>query len=706
MAWWDQLPQASPLDAALAAEGVTGPLAQLAQSVYMQESSAGKNTKTSNAGAVGGMQILPGTFAEVADEGWDINDPVMNARAGLRYLKKMHERGGGDPRMAAVGYYGGPGAIDAALRGEARSDPRNPQAPNTLEYADQVTSRTPEEQQTRPITTALDRASQAAIPAAHAGENWWESLPVVEQEQSPKQAAQASGGGIMAGIGMGLRDPIDAGAQMLRRAVPEGVGRAVDQFGNMLADTGLPVAHSEGVQGVDNIVNQVNTDYETARTAEGRGGMDWARLGGNVAGLAPAAYATPHALAAGIGRLGAGALQGAAFGAMQPVVGEKAQEQFGQSKAGQAAIGGALGAALPAATSVLSPAASRANSAAQKLWGEGVQLTPGQALGGMLMRMEDRAMSVPIVGDAIRSARTRGNESLNRAVYNRVLSPIGEKTDKVGRAAVDEARKKIGKAYDDVLDQVTFTPDNAFAQNIANLRGMAQALPSKERRAFENVLQREVLEPMSKGRSIDGRAFKDIETQLGNHAQRFSRSTDAYQQEVGNAIGELQKALRDNLARMNPQQADRLRSVNESFANFVRLENAAGRIGAHEGVFTPQQLASAIRQTDRSTRRGAYSRGDALMQDLSDAAQSRMSAQIPDSGTAGRLATQGAGLASYFINPMIPAGLAAASTPYLPGISRAASAAILNRPANAKTLADALKRLPPGALGALTGASQ
>lgn len=736
MAWWDQLPQASPLDAALAAEGVTGPLAQLAQSVYMQESSGGRNTQTSNAGAVGGMQILPGTFAEVADDGWDINDPVMNARAGIRYLKKMQELGGGDPRMAAIGYYGGPGAIQAARRGVARSDPRNPGAPNTFEYADQVLGRT--QQQPGPVMAALDRASQAVVPAAQASGNWWESMPIAEPEQAPQVAqpnwwdaapiadpgmqsnqaieqaqpaaqaqSQPSGGGIMAGIGMGLRDPIDAGAQMLRRAVPEPVGQAVDQFGNMLADAGLPVARSEGVQGVDNIINQVNADYEAARAEAGRDGIDWARLGGNIAGLAPAAYATPQALASGLGRLGAGAVQGAAFGALQPVVGERAQDRFGQSKAMQAGVGGALGAALPAAGSLLAPAASRATSAAQRLAGEGVQLTPGQAVGGMAMRMEDRLMSMPIMGDAIRAARTRGNESLNRAVYNRVLSPIGEKTDKMGRAAVDEARRKISQAYDDVLDQVTFTPDNAFAQNIADLRNMAQALPAKERRAFEGVLQREVLDPLSKGRAIDGRAFKDIETQLGNQAQKYRRSTDAYQQDVGNAIGELQNALRENLMRMNPQQAERLRNVNEAFANFVRLENAAGRIGAQDGVFTPQQLASAIRQTDRSTRRGAYARGDALMQDLSDAAQSRMSAQIPDSGTAERLMVNLlAGGAGYMANPLIPGGLAAASVPYLPGVSQAASNAILRRPANAKALADALERLPPGALGALSGAAQ
>ncbi|AOG22119.1 hypothetical protein BSY15_3946 [Acidovorax sp. RAC01] len=57
--WWDEYPKAalSPIDAALAAEGVSGTLADVARSIYAQESGSGKNTTTSNAGAVGGMQI-------------------------------------------------------------------------------------------------------------------------------------------------------------------------------------------------------------------------------------------------------------------------------------------------------------------------------------------------------------------------------------------------------------------------------------------------------------------------------------------------------------------------------------------------------------------------------------------------------------------------------------------------------------------------
>lgn len=128
MNWWESLPDASPMDAALQAEGVTGRMADIARSIYHQESGSGRNTTTSNAGAVGGMQIIPATFASVADKGWDIRDPVQNARAGVRYVAKLYEMADGDPALTAAGYYGGPGGMEKARRGIAVSDPRNPNA--------------------------------------------------------------------------------------------------------------------------------------------------------------------------------------------------------------------------------------------------------------------------------------------------------------------------------------------------------------------------------------------------------------------------------------------------------------------------------------------------------------------------------------------------------------------------------------------------
>lgn len=157
---------------AVKAEGVTGDFERLARSIFQQESGGGKNTKTSNAGAVGGMQIIPATFASVADKGWDINNPLDNARAGIRYLAQMHKASGGDPSLTAVGYYGGPGAITKAKKGIAVSDPRNPKAPNTFQYAQQVVGRMGSGDESNPMQAftpvnkpAPMEAFQSAVPA-------------------------------------------------------------------------------------------------------------------------------------------------------------------------------------------------------------------------------------------------------------------------------------------------------------------------------------------------------------------------------------------------------------------------------------------------------------------------------------------------------------------------------------------------------------
>lgn len=131
----------SLFDMALQKENFSPQMAELARSIFQQESGSGTNTKTSSHNATGGMQIIPSTFKSVADKGWDINNPEHNYRAGLRYLKQMNDYADGDMRLTAIGYYGGPGGINKARKGIAVSDRDNPNAPNTFGYADQVLSR-------------------------------------------------------------------------------------------------------------------------------------------------------------------------------------------------------------------------------------------------------------------------------------------------------------------------------------------------------------------------------------------------------------------------------------------------------------------------------------------------------------------------------------------------------------------------------------
>lgn len=174
-------------EAALAAEGVSGQLADVARSIYLQESGGGRNTKTSNAGARGGMQIIPSTFASVADRDWDINNPEHNARAGIRYVKQLDKLAQGDPALIAAGYYGGPGALAKARRGEAVSDPRNPNAPNTLQYAQQVVGRLP----ARAAEVAAPQVmAQAPAPEPVPAQEAPKAQPVPEPVPAPAVAWQ------------------------------------------------------------------------------------------------------------------------------------------------------------------------------------------------------------------------------------------------------------------------------------------------------------------------------------------------------------------------------------------------------------------------------------------------------------------------------------------------------------------------------------
>jgi hypothetical protein len=93
--------------------GAQGSLDDLYNSIHQQESGGGKNTATSSTGAVGDMQIEPGTWAQYALPGENINNPADNMAVGKRIIADLYQRSGGDPARTAVGYVSGPGNMSA-----------------------------------------------------------------------------------------------------------------------------------------------------------------------------------------------------------------------------------------------------------------------------------------------------------------------------------------------------------------------------------------------------------------------------------------------------------------------------------------------------------------------------------------------------------------------------------------------------------------
>ena len=82
--------------------------------VAAQESSSNPNTGKSVNGAVGQFQILPGTFAQYAKPGENINNPADNAAVSQRILTDYSQRWPGDAARQAVAYFSGPANVAPA----------------------------------------------------------------------------------------------------------------------------------------------------------------------------------------------------------------------------------------------------------------------------------------------------------------------------------------------------------------------------------------------------------------------------------------------------------------------------------------------------------------------------------------------------------------------------------------------------------------
>ena len=91
--------------------GVPG---SLAAAIAWQESGF-NNAMVSTANARGVMQVMPGTWdwvqRNLAQRQLDPNSAVDNVHAGTMYLGQMLRETGGDPALAAAGYYQGLGSV-------------------------------------------------------------------------------------------------------------------------------------------------------------------------------------------------------------------------------------------------------------------------------------------------------------------------------------------------------------------------------------------------------------------------------------------------------------------------------------------------------------------------------------------------------------------------------------------------------------------
>jgi hypothetical protein len=498
------------------------------------------------------------------------------------------------------------------------------------------------------------------------------STPAAEPDTSFGARAKRFGLGVV----RGMRDPVDAGAQLLSRG---------------LEAAGLPNER----ENVERINREAEAEYQKS-WRDGVQGFDAGRLAGNIALTAPALRFLPSTVTGA-------AATGALSGAMTPVDTVEGQDpSFWAEKLKQtgigAAAGGAGGALLKGASKVIQPTVS---PEVQTLIDAGVRPTPGQILGGGAQRLEEGLTSLPFVGDVVKRGQLKAVESFDRAAIDRVLKPIGERLDfktKMGREAIDEMVTKTSAAYDDLLPKLTVQADQQFAGDMTKLFQNAQSMPRFDQ--FQKIVTDKVFAKFNPQTGMmTGETMKEAESELGRLARDYARSADPDQRLLGDALKQTQAHLREMVERSNPQQADRLAAINKAYAMQLRVENAAGRLGSKEGVFSPAALQGAVKQVGRNNRQ--FARGDALMQDLSEAGVKVLGQKVPDSGTPFRLAVgAGAPAAAYLGSPALAAGLGLGMLPYTGLGQRVAQAALTARPQFAGPLSQSVGNLAPVAAAA------
>jgi hypothetical protein len=395
---------------------------------------------------------------------------------------------------------------------------------------------------------------------------------------------------------------------------------------------------------------------KTALAAEIGGSLPTAALGG--AGLARVGVK---------GAMKVGGIEGAAYGFGK---GEGDVAERGKS----AITSGALSAAGSKAGDIIFP---KVTEAAKRLMKEGVRLTPGQRVGGIVGQLEERATSMPIVGDVIESAQQTALGDFNRAAINTSLSVLdedvgqrasivmkilGNKKTKVpknleGQAAYQFAKDQLDEAYAKVIPKLKADVGGEFEDGLVKIIENNLDLGPDGLKTFQAKLQKILASKVtSKDKILRGEVLKDIDSSLGLEATNFKRSANPQDRNLGDALQDVQNLLRESMKGTNPQASREYKKVQRAFRTLLPVRKATVAAITKEGRFTPAQLLRGSRASDRSRDKIATATGKAPLQEVGSVGEEVIGRTIPDSGSAERAALL-IGLNKFRQNPGVVGAL-------------------------------------------------
>lgn len=454
-------------------------------------------------------------------------------------------------------------------------------------------------------------------------------------------------------------------------------GRDVSQMGAPMRFLGgAKAAWDRAALGMKGLVTDL-TPEDKELLAQGRAFGEAAGLPATVGGIAsdvvmsaPVALRGVQAINAatkGLPLLGQAATRGAGEVALGAGYGAATAPEDRKEGAAAGAIGSVAGMGINRAVGgLMSPVIT---PQARALMNQGIMPTPGQAAGGTASSLEQKAASIPVIGDIINYGRNRAiNEFNEAALKTAVPGSTG-----FGDEAVLAARGKVQDMYTKALSnlpRIDVQQQPIIQAAVSAVDDPSRMLSDASKKRVLDYVEQNLLQ---RGTQIDGNIAKRIESDLGAAAQRFMTSSVAEERAMGQALKDIHSQWRQSLTQsaMTTPNGKLLREADAAWRALQPIDLAASRGVSQNsqeavGRYTPRVLRRAFETLDKSKNNVASRTAPTgntpydQLNVLTRNAEAVLPATVPDSGTAGRtLLTGSLGAAGAGYTGLMPEAVAA-----------------------------------------------
>jgi hypothetical protein len=505
-------------------------------------------------------------------------------------------------------------------------------------------------------------------------------------------------------------------------------GRFVQGMGQPILGAGQLLSHMTniGTEYADRKVREAEEMRQASRKEAGMTPESWDISRGlgemlSPINMIPGARAAKAISAAPtlLGAAGRGAVQGGIFGATTPVEGDKAQEDFARQKLKQigvgTVVGGVSGPALEAAAKVVQPVISEnARMMAEK----GSKPIIGGMLGPFAQRVEGSGASFPFSGNMIRERILDSFKANQQALADDALAhvgaalPTGAGRPEPGFATTKYLGDELGKGFDKIFGAVNLDRNPAYLAARTRVKDAADKfLPKQAKLTFDQEIK-EFSEDIhalvgrtrGAGSPLTGDEIQTMLSNLKNRERVYTQSQLPMDQKIGRYLKQYREAITRTIEDQNPGFKQQYHDASVGYIKYLIMEQAGKNPSgwAMEGVPNPTQYARAAYNVDKSLRKGAAAKGEAMMQKWAAAAKDVLPNKVPDSGTPERSAILAlfAGTNPYTY-PGLAAGLIGIPAVYNKWSQEALRRYLMSTSMAQRGIAGATRQLQPFAPGML-----